>query len=1383
MPRVRNRWVLLTGAALLAAALIGGMVASSRPLTTSAKALPHYLAAPGSERDEAAGLAQLDTYWSDRLTYPTGRFNPAWLRRAAAQDALVERGIPNGRARMTSARTSAGAATSESTIDDINGFVSLGPKPERMTGCTGCYDYSTTSGRINAIVVDPTTTTNGSIVAYAASVGGGVWKTTNCCSNSTAWNIVTDDPLLSTISIDTLAIDPNDHLTIYAGTGDLNFGSFSMGSQGILKSTDGGATWTLLGAGVFAPAYTEPAGQFPQYDAVGKVRVDPNDGNRIVAGTKKGLFLSYDGGAGWTGPCLTNGFAGQRQDTTGLELTNIGGGVTRIVAAVGTRGYATTVQYDLGKNGSNGIYRAMMPASGCPVFTSIAGNANGFVYGVQTNGAPYSTGASMNAGSGLPYGGLGVGNQLGRIDIAVAPSDPNVIYAQVQSIAANSSAGCANAAGCQLGAWATTDGGGTWNYMTGSSGASLRSCSSGPASSTPGSGDYAQNWYDQGVAVDPNNPDRVFFDTFDVWLATRAGVAWYDVTCGYSGASPKPVHVDQHALAFVRGSSSILLLGNDGGTHAATNADAALPELVRPTWFNMDTGFSTIEFYSGDISGNFATSANPQAAGGAQDNAPSVVGYSGYPTGPAQWQMTVGGDGFYARIDPVGTGSSLRFWVGNNSGHLNRCTSNCLAGGSGYSDRTGGWTADTQSFILPFDLFHGGISGGDDCQTAGATTGCGHLVAGTTRVWETVTGAATTPTWYVTNNPAAQNMTKMTLGNRSFINQVKYSPKYQSVAMAGTNDANAWIGFNLGTGVANKANWVNVSGGNAVLPNRPVLGIALDPSVAAANTPIGYAAVGGFNANTPATPGHVFRLVCAADCVSFAWTDKTGNLPDIPVDSIIVNPRFPQQVFAGTDFGLYFTNDITASSPTWFRFQKGLPNVMIWDMQIDRGSTTLSVWTRSRGAYVWTLPDAPVRQRQTIEFGALADKTYGDPDFTVSASASSGLPVSFAAQGPCTVSDNSVHIGGAGSCTITASQAGNVDYAPAPDVSQTFAIAQAPLTITAQDRSKLYGLNVPLGKTAFTSAGLVNGDSVSEVTLSSAGAEGAAAVGRYAIVPSAAVGTNVASYSITYVNGTLTVYLSGIVGLDSVSVGGSNVVVDSFDSSAGAYGTANAGSAALLLSNGTITLNRTKVFGSVRSAQGSVTLKDGASVTGDVTAGTTISGGTIGGTATAKSPAAKIVAPAVAACSPFSSAAGISGKYTYDAKRGDLTVSGGNTATLANGSYCFHKVTLSGGATLRVNGAVTVRLTGQLTAGDGKIVNSTNVPANLQIASSYAGDGVTLSGGPGMYLSLYAPASAVKLTGGMPVHGAVLGKTLTVTGDSVHYDVRLLTAWASYLGL
>src|SRR5437762_2934227 len=540
----------------------------------------------GSPQAEAADLGRLEQFWNDRLTYPTGRFDPAWLRAAAAQHSRMSRGIPAGIPPLLN-RLSPLALSPSS-------FTALGPQPERMTGCSGCYDYTTTEGRVNAIAVDPTTTINGSIVAYLGAVGGGVWRTTNCCSNSTTWSVVTDDPLTSTTAINSVTIDPSDHNTVYAGTGDLNFGSFSMGSQGILKSTDAAATWTVLDADVFGMAYTEPPGQFPQYNAVGKVRVDPNNSSKVVAGTKQGLYFSYDGGANWTGPCFTNNFATQRQDVTGLELSDVGGGDTRIVAAIGTRGFATTVQYYLNLNGANGHYAATMPSSGCPSFTSIASNANGFIFGTAVTGSAYSTGASMNAGSGSPFVNISTGNQLGRIDIAVAPSNADYIYAQVQSIVGNNNGGCGSAPGCQIGAWATTDGGGSWSFMQGSQGGALRNC-------TGGQGDYPQNWYDQGVVVDPNNPDRVFFDTFEVWFATRTGTVWNDTTCGYSySGAAGPVHVDQHALAFVPGSSSILLIGNDGGAHGTANANI-VDQNTDPTWFNMGTGLNTIEFYSGDI--------------------------------------------------------------------------------------------------------------------------------------------------------------------------------------------------------------------------------------------------------------------------------------------------------------------------------------------------------------------------------------------------------------------------------------------------------------------------------------------------------------------------------------------------------------------------------------------------------------------------------------------------------------------------------------------------------------------------------------------------------------------------------------------------------------
>ena len=82
---------------------------------------------------------------------------------------------------------------------------------------------------------------------------------------------------------------------------------------------------------------------------------------------------------------------------------------------------------------------------------------------------------------------------------------------------------------------------------------------------------------------------------------------------------------------------------------------------------------------------------------------------------------------------------------------------------------------------------------------------------------------------------------------------------------------------------------------------------------------IAYAGVGGFNQNTPSDAGPcVSGHLLGLHCPSFVWKDKTGNLPNIPVEQVMPNPNLPKQVFAGTDWGLYYTDDITQSiSPVW----------------------------------------------------------------------------------------------------------------------------------------------------------------------------------------------------------------------------------------------------------------------------------------------------------------------------------------------------------------------------------------------------------------------------------------------------------------------------------
>ena len=95
---------------------------------------------------------------------------------------------------------------------------------------------------------------------------------------------------------------------------------------------------------------------------------------------------------------------------------------------------------------------------------------------------------------------------------------------------------------------------------------------------------------------------------------------------------------------------------------------------------------------------------------------------------------------------------------------------------------------------------------------------------------------------------------------------------------------------------------------------------------------------------------------------------------------------------------------------------------------------------------------------QTISFGALSNRTFGDPPFTITASASSGLAVSFTASGACTVAGSTVSLTGAGACTITALQAGDASFNAAPNVTQSFTIAKAtPVIAWSPPASMVYG--------------------------------------------------------------------------------------------------------------------------------------------------------------------------------------------------------------------------------------------------------------------------------------------------------------------------------------
>ncbi|MDD3002887.1 MAG: MBG domain-containing protein, partial [Candidatus Shapirobacteria bacterium] len=158
---------------------------------------------------------------------------------------------------------------------------------------------------------------------------------------------------------------------------------------------------------------------------------------------------------------------------------------------------------------------------------------------------------------------------------------------------------------------------------------------------------------------------------------------------------------------------------------------------------------------------------------------------------------------------------------------------------------------------------------------------------------------------------------------------------------------------------------------------------------------------------------------------------------------------------------------------------------------------------------------------QNIFFNTLENKTYGDADFNVSATAtaSSGLLVSFTASGDCNISSNMIHINNAGNCTITAHQTGNSTYNAAQDISQSFSINKKNLVISAQNSTKNYGDIDPIFTASYS--GFINNDNDTsldtQVNLVRATGEN---VNTYIITASNATSTN---YFISFEPGIFTI--------------------------------------------------------------------------------------------------------------------------------------------------------------------------------------------------------------------------------------------------------------------
>lgn len=221
--------------------------------------------------------------------------------------------------------------------------------------------------------------------------------------------------------------------------------------------------------------------------------------------------------------------------------------------------------------------------------------------------------------------------------------------------------------------------------------------------------------------------------------------------------------------------------------------------------------------------------------------------------------------------------------------------------------------------------------------------------------------------------------------------------------------------------------------------------------------------------SVPGVSGALSRLDVSLFCFLCAGTNPdiivevrttSGGLPTSTVLATTTLAGFSSG--SSTFYSAVFTSPAILTAGTTYAFTLRSAAARATGTYAASFSTTAAAYPdgnrvgSSNSGQTWTiigsgLPPTPrdltfrtfMKLAQQIDFAPLANRIYGEPDFSIAATATSGLPVSFSASGACSVSGTTVHITSVGSCSITATQAGDDTYAAAEPVANTFAITYA----------------------------------------------------------------------------------------------------------------------------------------------------------------------------------------------------------------------------------------------------------------------------------------------------------------------------------------------------
>jgi photosystem II stability/assembly factor-like uncharacterized protein len=665
----------------------------------------------------------------------------------------------------------------------------------------------------------------------------------------------------------------------------------------------------------------EPVGPTNIGGRIADVAAHPTNPLICYAGAAQGgVFKTTDAGFNWT-PLMDQASAmsigSVALDPNDPEIVYVGTGEPN--------GGGGSVTY-----GGDGIYKS---TNGGATWDNIGLEATRYIGRVKVDpsnsnrvfvaalGSLFSSGPdrgiyrSTDAGSTWEHV-LASTDSTGGIDLAIHPTDSNRIYACMWERIRRPH--YLNYGGASSGIFRSTDGGDSWHELTnglptgpdvGRIGISL--CTSQPdiiyaiyADANPG---YFMGVYkttDGGDTWTQTNDGALsnVFASYGWWFGNIRvdpinpdrvfvlGLEFYRSTTG--GASWQyasgSMHVDHHGLDFTS-DPNMIYEGNDGGMYLSTNGGTV--------WTHLPNLPAT-QFYTVEVDHQ-----HPERRyGGTQDNGTNRTLTGGL----ADWHNILWGDGFYCQVDYTNNQYVYAEW---QYGNLSRSTN----GGSSFVSATSGLSS-RRNWSMPVMI--------DPNDPTVLYTGTERVYRSTNRAqsWSSISGD-------LTDGPGSGNVTFGT------ITTVAVAESDPLVIWAGTDDANVWCTFDGGS------NWWRT---DATLPNRWVTRVAIDPTDAT----ISYVTLSGFRWDDPVP--HVFR----STNFGATWTDISLDLPEMPVNDIVIDPENTARLIVATDLGVYVSEDTGGS---WSALGFGLPNTVVNDLELHDPTRTLIAATFGRSMWTYDL--------------------------------------------------------------------------------------------------------------------------------------------------------------------------------------------------------------------------------------------------------------------------------------------------------------------------------------------------------------------------------------------------------------------------------------------